>query len=107
MPRFLDLSLELNQMIAHQIVDDGDLQNYRLGCRFANDATDGDGGTFWRKRFIAHYDSPLTPLSNLQYKKKYIQRQCRLGLHGTSGDNKSGFERKSLEVIRELMVGMT
>ena len=95
-------------MIALAIVDDADLQNYRLSCHFANDAADGDNGSFWRKRFLAHYDATSAgyQVCNGEYKRMYVHRQLRLGFHDRTGKSKSGDERRSLEVLRDLIAGM-
>lgn len=101
------MSYQINQMIALEIEDDTDLQNYRLSCHFANDAADGDNGSFWRRRFLAHYDQPSPlRLSNKEYKKTYIKRQHRLNLVDAKGKTKSCHEKNCLEALRDLIAGM-
>lgn len=94
-------------MIALELGDDQDLQNYRMCCHFANDAADGDGASFWRTRFHRTFDPPLSSLklSNLDYKKRYIRRQQRLRIPVRSRRGRSEGERRRLEALKELIVG--
>ncbi|GAB7350915.1 hypothetical protein MBLNU459_g1427t1 [Dothideomycetes sp. NU459] len=108
---FRSLSIEINQMIGAELENDTDIAKYRLICVSTKDAIDGDDDSFWRKRFLQHFDLPMATVSTKRHldsgtlKQMYQQRRqaLRQGANfrlGSDPKNKS----KCLKVMRDLIV---
>ncbi|KAK3716377.1 hypothetical protein LTR37_006527 [Vermiconidia calcicola] len=108
---FTTLPLETNQHIASLIEYDTDLCSFRLICHATNDAVEADSCSFWRRRFLGHFERPVGEPSlwkgaegNLRFKKEYAKRRGCLKNGARFGSGETRRERECLEVVRALVV---
>ncbi|TKA76036.1 hypothetical protein B0A55_05109 [Friedmanniomyces simplex] len=116
---FDSVPIETNQHIASYLTSDFDLCNFRLVSHATHDAVDADNDSFWRRRFLAVFETPVwgggrgrsTATSNLKFKREY-QKRRRCLMFGAKYEaaltRREGKEirkgTEALEVIRELLV---
>lgn len=101
-----DITLQTNQHIASFLEYDTDICNFRRICRPTLDAVDADNYTFWRRRFVSHFEDCCWPRTqNVKYRVSYQARKRLLknGAVFTTGETRK--ERKCLELIRDLAIG--
>lgn len=97
---FDNLAIETRQRIAGFVEYDKDLCSFRGICRSTNDAIDADNCSFWRRRFLAHFDLPINTLSNQEYRTAY-QRRRHILKNGAAFD--AGMTEREHMCIKELM----
>jgi len=112
-----DTPQQTNQHIASYLTGDSDLCNFRLISQSTHDAVDADNNSFWRRRFLAVFETPMWGANrsgdiNVKFKREY-QRRRRCLLFGAKYEaavwKHEGKEirkgTEALEVLRELLVG--
>ena len=102
---FDTLPIETNQHIASFLDYDSDICNFRLICRSAHDAVDADNCSFWRRRFVACFETPTKSMDNVAYKKVYQKRRGALKCGAIFQTGETKREKECLEVLRDLVVG--
>ncbi|KAK0966809.1 hypothetical protein LTS01_017602 [Friedmanniomyces endolithicus] len=113
---FDSVPIETNQHIASYLTGDSDLCNFRLISQSTHDAVDADNNSFWRRRFLAVFETPMWGANrsgdiNVKFKREY-QRRRRCLLFGAKYEaavwKHEGKEirkgTEALEVLRELLV---
>ncbi|KAK4507465.1 hypothetical protein PRZ48_001200 [Zasmidium cellare] len=98
------LPIEMNARIAELLYDDDDIHNFMRCCRSTHAAIEGNGLSFWRRRFLATFEKPSQPASNKDFKRMYLQRRM-LNFHlVTFISGRTTPERECLEAIRDIIV---
>ncbi|KAF2161817.1 hypothetical protein M409DRAFT_27873 [Zasmidium cellare ATCC 36951] len=98
------LPIEMNQRIAELLDGDDSLRAFMWTCRSTHAAIEGNGRSFWRRRFLATFERPSQPKSNNEYKNTYLQRRL-INFHlVTFFLGRSKEERACLEVVRDIIV---
>ncbi|TKA39328.1 hypothetical protein B0A54_10346 [Friedmanniomyces endolithicus] len=113
---FDGMPIETNQHIASYLTGDSDLCSFRLVSRSTHDAVDADNNSFWRRRFLAVFETPTwgakrNDNTNVKFKREY-QRRRRCLLFGAKYEaavwKDEGKEirkgTEALEVLREMLV---
>ena len=110
---YTDQSSQINQQIASELDTDQDICNFRLICRDTHDAIDADGCSFWRRRFLAIFETPQLELTgqrvadNEKFRDVYKKRKNLLK-NGVLQEFRNGLvprEQQCLELIRDLIIG--
>lgn len=99
----------MTQQIASFVDSDQDLIHFRQSCRCVSDALEGDGSSFWRRRFLAKFEKPLNfkakKWNNLEYKKQYQRRRLNLRTGALFKLGRSNQERECLLILRDMIKG--
>lgn len=102
---FVELPLEIIELIASFLTDDKDLCRFTLLCHLTYDAVHSHHCTIWRDRFNAKFDMP-PGRKGFALKKEYQIRQkvlCRGYTEPPPGDLPE--EKCFVHVLRNLIVG--
>lgn len=106
---FTDLAVETKQHIASFIESDIDLCNFRLVISSMNNAVDDDNLSFWRRRFLAHFDKFTATGDryevNLSHKVKYQERKHYLKYGALFQNGETDKEMQCLVMVVEMMLG--
>ncbi|CAK4032252.1 Hypothetical predicted protein [Lecanosticta acicola] len=101
------LPIEMNQEIGHNLKEDQDVEAFRLSCRSANSAVDGDAGSFWRRRFLETYDRPAKPTTGLEYRKAYrLRKKAFRNIythHLCAGNSPMKHEARAIVILQSLL----
>lgn len=76
-------------------------------CRSARDAIEGNGRSFWRRRFLATFEKPHRPKSNDEFKAMYLRRRLNNFHRVTFAKGNSRAEKECLNAIRDIIVGQS
>ncbi|TID21306.1 hypothetical protein E6O75_ATG04701 [Venturia nashicola] len=97
--------IEVNQMIALQL-SDKDIASYRLVCRTANDAVDGDYDRFWFLRWHQQFDYPIKAHSggHVQTKQEYQNRMGKMPKTIKFNGGLTKKEKLYLESIKAIII---
>lgn len=97
----------MNQRVAELLCDDRSIDAFMLTCRSTHAAIEGNGRSFWRRRFLATFEKPLRSKSNNEFKTLYLQRRLShfRRVTFTTGENRA--EKECLRAIRDIIVGQS
>lgn len=106
-----NLDSQTIQQIASLLDSDQDLVHFRQSCRSVSDSLEGDGSSFWRRRFLSKYERPYNfedkkKWNNVHYKEQYQQRRPSLKNGALFKFGRTAAEKKCAEVLRDLIKGM-
>lgn len=102
---FENLPIEIRQRIATFIEYDKDLCSFRGICQSTHDAVDADNCSFWRRRFLIHFDKLTMEASNQEYRRAYQKRRHILKNGAAFRGGKTERERMCIQELMEMILG--
>ena len=102
---------QTNQNIATFLESDIDLCHYRQVCCSTRDAVNGDGNSFWRRRFTSVFETPSWSSSgkrleiNERFRLEYSKRKGHLKNGAIFQRGTSKVEKACLEMLRDMIIG--
>lgn len=95
----------MSQRIAEVLEDDTSIDAFMRTCRSTHAAIEGNGRSFWRRRFLATFERPQRSKSNNEFKALYLRRRLSNFHRVTFASGKSRAEKECLNTIRDIIVG--